>query len=43
VNLVDWVHTCGEVVALEHTCHACGERVTGLDLTARARPAETAA
>jgi DNA-binding HxlR family transcriptional regulator len=42
-NRVDWVHTCGAIVELEHTCGACGERVTGLDLKPRERNAETAA
>jgi DNA-binding HxlR family transcriptional regulator len=37
VNAVDWVHSCGEVVDVQHTCRACGERVTGLDLRARRR------
>ena len=37
VNAVDWVHTCGEIVELVHTCKACGEHVTGLDLRARRR------
>lgn len=43
VNEVDWVHTCGELVELQHTCSACGERVTGLDLRPRVRDAATAA
>jgi DNA-binding HxlR family transcriptional regulator len=33
----EFVHTCGEVVELQHTCKACGEPVTGLDLRARER------
>jgi DNA-binding HxlR family transcriptional regulator len=37
VNAVDWVHTCGEVVDITHTCEACGGEVTGLDLRARRR------
>jgi DNA-binding HxlR family transcriptional regulator len=37
VNAVDWVHTCGEVVDITHTCATCGEAVTGLDLRARRR------
>lgn len=36
-NAVDWVHTCGEPVEVQHTCRACGEPVTGLDLRARRR------
>ena len=43
VNAVDWVHTCGEVVDVTHTCRACGEEVTGLDLRPRAREDVTAA
>ena len=43
VNAVDWVHTCGEVVDIAHTCAACGETVTGLDLRARRREGVTAA
>jgi DNA-binding HxlR family transcriptional regulator len=27
-----WVHTCGHEVDVVHTCDACGEEVTGLDL-----------
>ena len=27
-----WVHTCGHEVDVVHTCEACGEEVTGLDL-----------
>ena len=30
-----WVHTCGHDVDLVHTCDACGEPVTGLDLKPR--------
>jgi DNA-binding HxlR family transcriptional regulator len=30
-----WIHTCGAEVDLVHTCEACGEPVTGLDLHAR--------
>ena len=37
VNAVDWVHTCGAVVEVQHTCAECGEPVTGLDLRARKR------
>jgi DNA-binding HxlR family transcriptional regulator len=37
VNTADWVHSCGEVVEVQHTCRACGERVTGLDLRPRRR------
>ena len=37
VNAVDWVHTCGEVVDVTHTCRACGEEVTGLDLRPKVR------
>jgi DNA-binding HxlR family transcriptional regulator len=37
-----WVHSCGEEVDLVHTCDACGEPVTGLDLRPRrAEPART--
>lgn len=43
VNAVDWVHTCGEVVDVTHTCKACGDEVTGLDLRPRLRTAATAA
>jgi len=43
VNRVDWVHTCGEIVDVTHTCKACGEQVTGLDLRPRVRDAATAA
>jgi DNA-binding HxlR family transcriptional regulator len=36
-----WVHSCGEEVDLVHTCEACGEPVTGLDLRPRrAEPAK---
>jgi DNA-binding HxlR family transcriptional regulator len=42
VNAVDWVHTCGEAVDVMHTCRACGEAVTGLDLRPRARSEATA-
>jgi len=34
---VRWVHTCGNEVDLVHTCEACGEQVTGLDLRATRR------
>ena len=27
-----WVHACGHEVDVVHTCEACGEEVTGLDL-----------
>jgi DNA-binding HxlR family transcriptional regulator len=37
VNAVDWVHTCGAVVDVTHTCRACGDEVTGLDLRPRSR------
>jgi DNA-binding HxlR family transcriptional regulator len=43
VNTYDWVHECGEVLELAHTCKACGGEVTGGDLRARARDAETSA
>ena len=43
INSVDFVHTCGEVVDVTHTCRACGGEVTGFDLRARARTAENAA
>lgn len=43
VNAVDWVHTCGEVVDIAHTCRACGDEVTGLDLRPRVRASATAA
>jgi len=44
-NTAEFVHTCGEVVDLVHTCRGCGEAVTGLDLRVRLRdvPAESAA
>jgi DNA-binding HxlR family transcriptional regulator len=32
---VAFTHSCGEEVELVHTCRACGEEVTGLDLRAR--------
>lgn len=36
-----WVHTCGHEVGVVHTCEACGEEVTGLDLRlSRAASAE---
>jgi DNA-binding HxlR family transcriptional regulator len=34
-NGLRWIHTCGHEVDLVHTCEACGEPVTGLDLRAR--------
>jgi DNA-binding HxlR family transcriptional regulator len=34
-----WVHECGAPLELEHTCKACGERVTGSDVRARDRAA----
>jgi DNA-binding HxlR family transcriptional regulator len=34
-NAVRWIHTCGHEVDLVHTCEACGEPVTGLDLHAK--------
>ena len=36
-NIGDFVHTCGEVVEVVHTCKACGDKVTGLDLKLRLR------
>jgi DNA-binding HxlR family transcriptional regulator len=30
-----WVHSCGHEVDLVHTCDACGEPITGLDLKPR--------
>jgi DNA-binding HxlR family transcriptional regulator len=35
-----WVHSCGEEVDLVHTCEACGEPVTGLDLRPRRAEAQ---
>jgi DNA-binding HxlR family transcriptional regulator len=43
VNLADWVHTCGEVVEVTHTCKACGGEVTGKDLRLRPRNAAESA
>jgi DNA-binding HxlR family transcriptional regulator len=43
VNEVEFVHTCGEVADVVHTCRACGEPVTGLDLRPRFREADAAA
>jgi len=43
MNLVDWVHTCGEAVEVAHTCKACGGEVTGLDLRPRLRAKSAAA
>jgi DNA-binding HxlR family transcriptional regulator len=37
LNAYDWVHECGEVLELAHTCKACGGEVTGGDLRARLR------
>ena len=44
-NTAQFVHRCGEVVDVVHTCRGCGEEVTGLDLKVRRRdvPAESAA
>jgi DNA-binding HxlR family transcriptional regulator len=39
VNTADFVHTCGEVVEVAHTCKACGGDVTGLDLKLQLRDA----
>jgi DNA-binding HxlR family transcriptional regulator len=36
-NAVRWVHACGHELDLVHTCEACGEPVTGLDLRAKRR------
>jgi len=36
---VDFVHDCGAVLAPKLVCDACGEAVTGADLTLRRRPA----
>ena len=43
VNIGDFVHTCGEIVDVQHTCKACGGEVTGLDLRFRARAKSAAA
>jgi len=43
VNPADWVHTCGEITEVTHTCKACGGEVTGLDLRLRRRDVESAA
>jgi DNA-binding HxlR family transcriptional regulator len=43
VNPGDWVHSCGEVLEVTHTCKACGGEVTGLDLELRPRESVTAA
>jgi DNA-binding HxlR family transcriptional regulator len=43
VNVADWVHTCGEVVEVTHTCKACGGEVTGKDLRLRRRDAAESA
>lgn len=37
VNTAEFMHTCGEVADVVHTCRACGEEVTGLDLRVRVR------
>ena len=37
VNVAEWVHSCGEVVDVTHTCRACGGEVTGLDLRPKLR------
>jgi DNA-binding HxlR family transcriptional regulator len=37
-----WVHTCGHEVDVVHTCQACGEEVTGLDLRLRRASADVA-
>jgi DNA-binding HxlR family transcriptional regulator len=39
INTADFVHTCGEIVEVVHTCKACGDEVTGLDLKVRFREA----
>jgi DNA-binding HxlR family transcriptional regulator len=31
-NSSRWIHSCGNEVEVVHTCEACGEPVTGLDL-----------
>jgi DNA-binding HxlR family transcriptional regulator len=43
VNDYDWVHECGEVLELAHTCKACGGEVTGSDVRSRLRDAESTA
>lgn len=35
----EWVHECGEVLEIAHTCQACGQAVTGSDVRARERAA----
>jgi DNA-binding HxlR family transcriptional regulator len=41
---VEFTHSCGEHLDLEHTCRACGGEVTGFDLKARIlTPAASAA
>ena len=42
-NAFEWVHECGELLELAHTCRACGGEVTGGDVGPRARVAEPAA
>ena len=39
VNAYEWVHTCGEVLEVEHVCKACGGEVTGFDVQPHAREA----
>jgi len=40
---LEFVHTCGAVTEVVHTCKECGEPVTGLDLRGRRRAVDTAA
>ena len=39
VNGYEWVHECGEVLEVEHTCKACDGAVTGFDVRPQARDA----
>ena len=39
VNAYEWVHECGEVLEVEHTCKACGGEVTSFDVRSHARDA----
>jgi len=41
-RVTTWVHSCGGEADVVHTCRACGEEITGRDLTARYAAAETA-
>jgi len=40
---VEFTHSCGEQLDLQHTCRACGGEVTGFDLKARILPQASAA